>query len=202
MASVSRSPHVLPWGPHRGLLKVFPEEKAAHTCPGSPANPDRKPSPFSSPEAGGRRFVLSLLKKDFGLLCVPPRHCNLVRSHLRGPKLRPGPCAPARPPKLRSPVVGQEEAQARRTPLRRPRRRGAGEGPLFLPPRVLCEPSNRCGEGVTQHQMEPGFESRGWVPPRRPPSDPHSTVSPTPGGVPHLSLPPTARTLGTKTVIK
>lgn len=103
MASVSRSPHVLPWGPHRGLLKVFPEEKAVHTCPGSPANPDRKPSPFSSPEAWGRRFVLFLLKKDFSLLCVPPHHCNLVQSHLRGPKLQPGPCAHCTTPQIQLP---------------------------------------------------------------------------------------------------
>lgn len=69
-----------------------------HTSPGSPANPDRKPSPFSSPGAWGRSFVLFLLKKDFGLLCVPPHHCNLVQSRLRWPKPQPGARRPPRDP--------------------------------------------------------------------------------------------------------
>lgn len=106
-----------------------------HTGPGSPANPDRKPLPFSSPGAWGQSFILFLLKKkkkDFSLLCVPPHHCNLVQNHLRGPKLQPGTCAHPVTPKYSPQQSGgrrprhaeapTEETQTDRTPHGAPQR--------------------------------------------------------------------------------
>lgn len=41
-----------------------------HTGPGGPANPDRKPSPFSSPGAWGRDLCFVFIKKSFRGFCV------------------------------------------------------------------------------------------------------------------------------------
>lgn len=158
-----------------------------HTSPGSPANPDRKPSPFSSPGAWGRSFVLFLLKKDFGLLCVPPHHCNLVQSRLRWPKPQPGPCArPKQTPQNNSPVAGPEEAQAHRTPLGRPRSK------VPWAQRGLCKLSDRCCE---RHQDG----AQGWTPcagfyPIPPPTCgflPPGDGTPLSTSIPHVPLPPT-----------
>lgn len=106
-----------------------------HTGPGGPANPDRKPSPFSSPGAWGRSFVLFLLKKDFGLLCVPPRHCNLVQSRLLCPKPQRGALRLPQDPPKQLPGSWAAGGPGTQGPLRRPRPKahGAQTGLCKLP---------------------------------------------------------------------
>ena len=63
--------------PTRAYHRYFLRRKAEHTRPGGPANPDRKPLPFSSPGAWGRELCFVFIKKK-----KKKKISGLLSSHL------------------------------------------------------------------------------------------------------------------------
>lgn len=121
--------------PTRAYQRYFLRRKAVHTCPGGPANPDRKPSPFSSPGAWGRElcfvFIKKKKKRSRAFCVIPSRHCNLARAACTGRSHSQDPAPTPRLPKTGSPVKLQ----------------GRQANPC-----ILCKPSPKMQRWVTQHQ--------------------------------------------------